>query len=165
MNIRPYRVQQRGKFAMAGAAAISFSVIGAVSFRTIGAVPPVSGNRVTRPATVHAGHLFATKVSAHPTRFPKNSRGETYGSLSKASPRDVPYLIEVIASNGQVGYVQRSAFDAATGANVSSPQQAVTWDEQAANGDLSIPVYAQDGTTVIGSFIITSARGTSITSP
>lgn len=90
--------------------------------------------------------------------FPRNATGLTYGSaLGALDEAGVPDLILVVATNGKQGYVYRSALNAADGNNVSSPQGAATWAAGGANVSHTIPVYTEDGTTVIGTFKILPA--------
>ena len=87
--------------------------------------------------------------------YPVNQLGETYGSAAGVPPSQQPDLIKAVATNGMVGYISKTALAADSGANVSNPQQAVQWDKtMAARGKQALPVYAQNGTTVIGSFVI-----------
>lgn len=96
--------------------------------------------------------------------YPTNARGQTYGSLNDAVlPEDEPDLIRVQASNGRQGYVEKEVLDAVTGANVSSPEEAIAWQaaqDAATSAPAPIPVYESDGRTVVGSFEISrSERG------
>jgi hypothetical protein len=63
------------------------------------------------------------------------------------SPENQPDLVEAIGTNGVTGYVRSSDLQPAA---PTSPADAVK--RQAAAGARSIPLYAVDGTTVIGSF-------------
>jgi hypothetical protein len=90
--------------------------------------------------------------------FPQNATGLTYGSsLGALNETGVPDLVLVIATNGKQGYVYKSALNAADGSNVSTLQEAAAWDAAGANVSHTIAVYAEDGTTVIGSFTISPA--------
>ena len=85
--------------------------------------------------------------------FPRNASGLTYGSaLGALGEAGVPDLILVVATNGKQGYVYRSALNAADGSTVSSPRGAAAWTAGGASVSHTIPVYAEDGTTVIGVF-------------
>jgi len=96
--------------------------------------------------------------------YPKNDAGLTYGSATLANdPRDEPDLILAVASNGKIGYVKKTEEQEATGGNVESPQEAVEWQARmeallAEGGGVYIPVYAVDGKTVIGQFLIVSGQ-------
>jgi hypothetical protein len=125
--------------------------------------------------------------------FPSNSNGQTYGSAGHLppgliTPGEEPDLILAIGTplsgTGHVtGYILRSQLDADTGMDVTNPAQAVAWTEAHTGSNatpVSIPLYAQDGSTVIGTFTIepspaptlttaptttTGATGTTATSP
>ena len=100
----------------------------------------------------------AAKVSA----FPVNSNGQTYGSSEDVAIDDLPDLILAEATNGRMGYVNRELLDELTGANVSSPEEAVAWNEKmdAATWETKqIPVYLLDGVTQIGTFEISRSQG------
>jgi hypothetical protein len=84
--------------------------------------------------------------------FLTNSAGQTYGSDSGVSQSDAPDLILTYATNGDLGYVYRTALWAADGTDVNSPAQAAAY--MARTTPNSIPVYEENGTTVIGSFVI-----------
>jgi hypothetical protein len=86
------------------------------------------------------------------TNFPTNAAGQTYGSDSGVSQNRAPDLILTYATNGDLGYVYRNALWAADGTDVSSPAQALTY--MARTTPNSIPVYEENGTTIIGSFVI-----------
>jgi hypothetical protein len=85
------------------------------------------------------------------------------GAMSLAQEPD---LIAVAATNGQDGYVLKSQLDAASGADISTPAQAIAWDKDGAYVSHTIPVYEENGTTVIGSYTIeASTPPTSTTVP
>lgn len=94
--------------------------------------------------------------------YAENTRGETYGSAMRAfSPADEPDLILAQATNGKTGYVRASELDAASGADIESPKEALTWNTRLTltaktSRAVSIPVYLADGRTVIGVFEITN---------
>ena len=68
-----------------------------------------------------------------------------------------PDLIRVLATNGKEGYAFKSDLDADAASNLEEAR------EQAANAatakDRSVPVYAEDGETVIGEFVIQAPMG------
>jgi len=111
----------------------------------------------------HTGYLAAQGVPTYPT----NGLGESYGSAMGAmSLAQEPDLIAVAATNGQDGYVLKSQLDAASGADISTPAQAIAWDKDGAYVSHTIPVYEENGTTVIGSYTIeASTPPTSTTVP
>jgi hypothetical protein len=63
-----------------------------------------------------------------------------------------------MATNGAVGYVYKRDLDRANGDDAAksftSPADALAW--QAADGgrDHTVPVYALDGVTVVGEFVV-----------
>jgi hypothetical protein len=124
----------------ASAAVMGFAVVGGVTAIATGSL--TNGDQVV----IH--QLPGTAQSATPG-WPTNANGQTYGSLLKStSSATDPDLVQVIATNSEAGYVYSSQLNQAA---PSSPAAAVA--QQAANttGQF-IPVYAQDGTTVIGQF-------------
>jgi hypothetical protein len=122
--------------------------------------------------------------------FPTNGNGQTYGSSAgdgNAGPVIQDQVPDLILATGTpltgtghlTGYILNSQLNAVDGLDeVTNPAQAVVWD-QAHTGPnatpVSVPLYAQDGTTVIGTVTIggptptpmftTSATGTTTTSP
>lgn len=89
--------------------------------------------------------------------YPVNTDGLTYGSaLDAISPDTEPDLILVEATNGKEGYVKKTQLDLANGSaeNFNSPAAALAW--QAAHRGLTstLVVYASDGRTPIGLFIV-----------
>lgn len=97
--------------------------------------------------------------SATAPSYDKNDSGQTYGSAARAtSPETEPELIQVEATNGRTGYVEKAALDAASGAEAAttfkSPEEALRWQEaQRSVGPVTLPVYTSDGVTVIGEFV------------
>lgn len=90
--------------------------------------------------------------------YPNNKAGLSFGSAAlAAAPEDEPDLILVETAEGVSGYVYKSDLDEASGANVSSPREALSWQE-AAQDLRKIPVYEVDGITQIGSFVVGGAR-------
>jgi len=84
--------------------------------------------------------------------FPTNQNGQTYGSASKVGLQNEPDLIYAVATNGKKGYIYRSQLWAADGTNVNSPSAAQQYMQQETS--TTIPVYDENGTTVIGEFVI-----------
>lgn len=95
--------------------------------------------------------------------WPSNAAGETYGSdLPDQFPGDRPDLISAWTTDWKGGYIRRTEIDAATGAHLP-PSELPAWnlrlaEQEAAGQPNLIPVYEQDGVTVIGSFAIASGR-------
>lgn len=127
-----------------------------------------------RPAPVvrvgtshHAAHTAVAGTSGQATpcnvpapagTYPTNGQGQTYGSAAGGAP--APDLVEAIGAGpngGHVtGYVLNSQLDAVSGSpcEFSSPQAAVTFAQAHAGKVTTIPLYAKDGTTVVGQFTI-----------
>jgi hypothetical protein len=108
---------------------------------------------------VSAGHpdsgsaLAATSSVVH---WPENANGLSYGSaLDATCPEDEPDLIQVVATNGKDGYVLRTDLEVAAGANLQTPQAALSEQAARAGQSQALPVYELDGTTVIGVFEVT----------
>lgn len=110
--------------------------------------------------TVAGGVVASTEVADQPksVAYPVNENGDTFGSAAAVSdPSNEPDLIRVLATNGKEGYAKKADLDAGAASN---PEEA---REQAANAataeDRSVPVYANDGETVIGEFVIQAPEG------
>ncbi len=88
--------------------------------------------------------------------YPVNARGETYGPAGFEKWLGEPDLELAIGSGGAEGYIRRSELDEATGAGrVHSPEEAIAWTEYVRNrGPVEIPVYREDGETVVDRFVI-----------
>lgn len=102
------------------------------------------------------GGLQSEEAYSAPS-YETNSRGLTFGSsLEAAIPEDEPDLILAIATSGEEGYVLKTDLDEADGSNAlsefSSPQDANAWQTLQRHAPVTIPVYSQDGITVIGEF-------------
>jgi len=84
------------------------------------------------------------------TVYETNANGETYGSALSADTIGVePDLIAAVGTNGLEGFVKSSDLDP----GVTSPEEAIVYMNTI--GDtLSIPLYAVDGTTVLGEFVL-----------
>lgn len=105
------------------------------------------------------GHAAGASVT-----FPTNARGQTYGSAAATAPGNEPDLISAVGKSpsGQIvqGYVSASALNAATPGNaVTTPAQAIAANSE--QQSTSIPLYAEDGTTIVGTF--TTSPGSMIT--
>jgi hypothetical protein len=138
-------------------------LIGATSV-IAGAASGGAPHEVIHPVTSSpATSSPATSPSSSP--YPTNAAGETYGSAAGAtSSQEEPDLIEAIgvSSSGDVtGYVRKLELDEATGATVQTPQEAIAWTQSHTGGAAtSIPLYAEDGTTVVGKFTIPAQSAT-----
>jgi hypothetical protein len=100
--------------------------------------------------------------------WPTNAAGETYGSALPAVrlglPRsEFPDLISAGLRDGKRGYVRRTELDVASGmpgivAQTPGEKAAAQAQAQAAGERTLVPVYEQDGVTVIGTFVVGSAE-------
>jgi hypothetical protein len=129
-------------------------------YRTASEVVPLTAGVDTVTITTSpsaAWSLQATYVNQVTTSWGVNASGETYGVRNQ---QGTPDLIAVVIDQGKTqGYVERSELNCASGGDVKSPAEALTWDETSQNLNVSIPVYESDGVTVIGTFTVGSASG------
>lgn len=99
--------------------------------------------------------LTATYVAEETTAWGLNASGNTYGVQNE---NGVPDLIAVAATNGLSGYVKITDLNEANGTTAAehftTPQDALRWQEEHAGKSVSIPVYEEDGSTMVGSFVI-----------
>lgn len=100
--------------------------------------------------------LTATYVNQETTAWGVNANGETYGVQNE---NGMPDLIAVVATNGRDdGYVKRFDLEAADGMaaakHFKTPEDAPRWQEGNQGKSVSIPVYEEDGKTVIGTFVV-----------
>lgn len=128
-------------------------------------------NSTTITATPGARWRLTATYSTVTTRpWGVNASGQTYGTPNQYG---TPDLISAIGKslNGDKrvnGYVLRSQLNKASGADVHTLAQARAWTKARTGPNaapISIPLYAQDGTTVTGTFTIGPPGGTSATSP
>ncbi len=102
-------------------------------------------------------------IPSHPV-YPQNARGQTYGTdaptlvLTAAQAGHVqpanlttPTLVWVQATNGKSGFAYTQQLN---GPMPKNPQQAIAMSNEPPR---SIPVYAENGTTVIGQFVVGGA--------
>ncbi|MEE4540353.1 ATP-dependent Lon protease [Streptomyces sp. V4-01] len=95
--------------------------------------------------------------SAGPT-WARNATGLTYGSGMEATePENEPDLMQAYATNGRLGYVKRT--DLESEPTPASPRQAVATQSRLAGQARTLTVYALDGTTPVGDFVITHNQG------
>jgi hypothetical protein len=86
--------------------------------------------------------------------YPRNADGLTYGSgLQATRPDNEPDLIQVTATNGMTGYVYRADI---TPSEPASPQEAAA-RSATGQGPRTVLVYRQDGTSVIGEFVLAAS--------
>jgi hypothetical protein len=105
-------------------------------------------------ASVAIGYGGALAVAEDGGDYPKTADGRTYGTLptndEPLAVSDVPDLVAVVGENGVDGYITKDAFIG--GEAPQSPEEALKW--QASASSTTVPVYAEDGTTVVDSFTI-----------
>ncbi len=80
-----------------------------------------------------------------------NVFGDTYGSI--VAQAEVPDLIAAQATNGQNGFVEKADF---FGVLPKNPEEAIRLQNEQQK-DRIIPVYKNDGITVIGEFVISAS--------
>jgi len=86
-----------------------------------------------------------------------NEQGLTVGTVADAvSPDTEPDLILAVATNGREGYVYKRDLDAADGTTAmkefKTPEDALAWQRERGTKTIVIPVYLEDGKTVVGEF-------------
>ena len=87
--------------------------------------------------------------------YPVNALGETYGPT--VNWMEEPDLILARGKDGATGYLRRSEMLAASGGNVRGPEEALAWNEKFRElGSVEVPLYREDGVTVVGCFVIGS---------
>jgi hypothetical protein len=96
--------------------------------------------------------------------YPVNDSNQTYGSAADAgAPEQEPDLIRAKTKDGKTGYVRKVDLDEANGSAAArkfkSPEEAFAWQREHAGQDVTVPVYAVDGKTVIGEFLVTAPEG------
>jgi hypothetical protein len=100
------------------------------------------------PVTIHQ---LSGPSQSSARAWPTNASGQTDGSLlNSTSSATEPVLAQVIATNGKVGFVYSKELD---GVAPSSPAQALA-EQAVATAPQFIPVYLDDGTTMIGQFAV-----------
>lgn len=99
-----------------------------------------------------AGVATAASAGGDSPDYPRNARGNSFGKMPAEGPGGgMPDLVAVVGVNGKSGYVRADDL----GINdepPSSPEEALR--QQAERQDGEVPVFAEDGTTVIDSFVI-----------
>lgn len=104
---------------------------------------------------LHLVHAAPSYNTAPAPLYARNSHGQTYGSDAHAtSLASEPDLILAQGTNGRVGYLRKSEI---FGKMPKTPQQAVAMNAQA-QISRKVPLYASNGTTIIGTFIVGPAK-------
>ncbi len=114
--------------------------------------------RAIAMASAAASTSNACDISNRPAigKFPGDGNGD--GVISDSGSERIPALVAAVASNGAAGYVKYS--DLFCQPAPASPAAALAAQ---ASGPSSIPVYASDGSTVVGS--VTVGGSSSAASP
>ncbi len=87
--------------------------------------------------------------------YPVNGLGETYGPAGYEMWLGEPDLVLALGKNGTHGYLRWSEVEEVTGGNVRTPEEAIAWNEYVKErGPVEIPVYREDGETVVDWFVI-----------
>jgi hypothetical protein len=151
MGLSRWTVAQLATLAAAAAAAAAGCVVG------------TNAAMASRGSSVAHGlpaAPAATVASLGPD-FPVNAQGMTYGSNAHATTvAQEPDLIAAVGKtpSGQLisGYVRKADDDLWSGIGLSGAAQIVAYQARVAQAGpvIHIPLYAQDGTTVIGQFSI-----------
>jgi hypothetical protein len=110
------------------------------------------------PAGISPGE-GVTNEAMPERKYEQNSSGQSFGSAAEArSPENEPDLILVVATNGTEGYVFKSDLDSVNGQTAAesftAPADALKWQESQGRSDQTIPVYMNDGGTVVGTFLV-----------
>lgn len=106
------------------------------------------------------GQSTGSTSESNVSPYPANAAGETYGSAADAATsQEEPDLIQAVGAtntgNIVTGYVRKSELNAATGADVRTPAEAVSYSSaRTHDGATTIPLYTEDGQTIIGHFTI-----------
>ncbi|WP_053387838.1 hypothetical protein [Leucobacter japonicus] len=95
----------------------------------------------------------ANYATAEITAWGTNNQGEDYGVSNELG---VPDLVRAGATNGKIGYVRNSDL---IGTMPGSPEEVEAWQEGQTDSR-TIPVYDEDGITVIGEFVIVGDSAT-----
>lgn len=91
------------------------------------------------------------------SQYQTNEFGETYGSAIYATSIETePDLIKAYGVDGTIGYVRSADL---LGEEPKTPEEALALQSKnAKSGEKEIPLYASDGKTVIGKFILSSPQ-------
>ena len=123
------------------------------------AVGAGSSPQGTASATTEPAGPPCSSIAAPAGAYPTNQSGQTYGPSAQGCPSQDPDLIRAVGpstsgTGSVVGYVLKSQLESAEGADVNSPEQAAAWTQAHGGQSTTIPLYAQDGTTIIGHFTV-----------
>ena len=108
---------------------------------------------------IYADKEHTVLPESEPPVYGVNQNGETYGSSAYARTyEEEPDLIAAIGDNGEKGYIRRSESEEE---DPSSPEEALRIQNERANQPPRIiPLYAEDGITVLDTFTIGKGQKT-----
>ena len=87
--------------------------------------------------------------------YPVNDRGETYGPCGFEEWLGYPDLGLALGKNGVHGYIRYSEAAEVDGSNVRTLEEALAWNEYVRQrGPVEIPIYKEDGETIVDWFVI-----------
>ena len=92
---------------------------------------------------------------SHAKIFGTNAQGKTFGSGDVVDPKQLPDFVGVIATNGKEGFIKKDDFrtQPMTLDQVRKlPTEVIDGKKVFVAPSRLVPVYASDGTTVIGQF-------------
>lgn len=148
-----------GRVAIASTVAVGALALGMFGGAALASIPAIYA-----PEGVVIADSGADTVPMPDPDYKVNASGLTFGSAATASsPEKEPDLIEVVATNGVVGYVYKKDLDAANGTEAArtftSPEQALEWQRTAAQTlPAIVRVFESDGETVVGEFVVVPAE-------
>jgi hypothetical protein len=87
--------------------------------------------------------------------YPENDRGMTYGSAKVDEDDPGPDLVAAYGTDGRCGFIRASDRE---GEQPRDPEEALDYMANLDPDGHDVPLYAQDGVTVIGWFHIDSGR-------
>ncbi len=107
----------------------------------------------TASPTLYLTSPYRVALQAPEPSLQENENDQTYGSAYVAQATgNMPELVSAVATDGTLGYVYSEDLQFATPSN---PEEALALNAQAATNP-TIPVYAVDGTTIVGTFQFTT---------
>ena len=117
---------------------------------------------VTITATAGASWtLRAVFVKQVITPWGTNATGQTYGQVNVYGTPDLVQV--VLKKDGHQGYAKAADLACASGRSVvQNPGGAAAWSEASKDRNVSVPVYENDGKTMIGSMKIGSPSGPNV---
>ena len=146
---------------LAGAVALLVGFLGGMQLHQVVASPdePEPMVRAIDPSAHRDEEVVVEDCSAQATAppYPVNENGLSYGSGAGVDEHDPgPDLVAAIGTNGRCGFVRASDRDEEPPAD---PEEALAHMADLDPDGRDIPLYAQDGVTVIGTFHIGPGRG------